>query len=334
MIGAAVIGVGLIGRRRVRVAHEHPRSRVVGVADLDVDRASAVANELGCNWTTDWQGLVSRADVQAVVVSTVNSALAPVTLAATAAGKHVLCEKPLGRSLMEAEAMVQSAERAGVVLKTGLNHRYHPAVSQAHRLATQGGIGELMWARCRYGHGGRPGYEHEWRADPALSGGGELLDQGVHVADLFRWFLGDFAQVFGWLGTHFWPMPVEDNAFALLRTAAGRVAELHTSWTQWRNLFSLEVFGHDGYLLVEGLGGSYGPERLTIGHRNPRGGAPAQEQLDFPGPDASWEAEWEDFLQAIDTGRPPLGSGRDGLEAMRLLDAIYRSARAGCAVAP
>ena len=328
-IGTVVIGVGRVGQRRARVAHIHPGSRLVGVADLDGARAQAVAAELGCEWTTRWQDLVARPDVQAVVVSTVNGALAAVTMGATAAGKHVLCEKPLGRSVSEAQHMVWSAERARVILKTGLNHRYHPALWRAHQLASEGAIGELMWIRACYGHGGRAGYEREWRANPTLSGGGELLDQGVHLVDLCRWFLGELEEASGWVATCAWPMPVEDNAFALLRSARGQVAMLHTSWTRWKNTFCFEVFGRQGYLVVEGLGGSYGAERLTIGRRAPEGGPPSEEQVEFAGPDLSWEAEWEDFLAAIANGHPPLGSGHDGLRAMRLLEAVYRSSAAG-----
>ena len=180
-------------------------------------------------------------------------------------------------------------DQAGVILKTGFNHRHHPAIWRAHELCAEGAIGPLMFIRAVYGHGGRPGYDKEWRADADLSGGGELLDQGVHIVDLCRWFLGDFAEVFGSTATYFWDLghfesagrdspraangqsvapssiSLEDNAFALLRTADGRVAQFHTSWTQWKNRFSFEVFGRDGYLRVEGLGGSYGVERLEVG---------------------------------------------------------------------
>jgi predicted dehydrogenase len=122
---------------------------------------------------------------------------------------------------------------------------------------------------------------------------------------------------------------LEDNAFALLRTADGRVAQFHTSWTQWKNCFIFEVFGRDGYVRVDGLGGSYGPERLEVGRRKMEGGSPEVEVLEFPGPDLSWQAEWQEFTSAIREGRQPLANGEDGLQAMRLIDAIYKSARTG-----
>jgi predicted dehydrogenase len=122
---------------------------------------------------------------------------------------------------------------------------------------------------------------------------------------------------------------VEDNAFALFRTAKGRVASLHASWTQWKNLFSFEVFGHDGYLIVEGLGGSYGPEWLRVGRRNMEVGSPEEEVLEFPGPDTSWKVEWREFVSAIRENREPLANGYDGWQAMRMVYAVYESARTG-----
>jgi len=201
---------------------------------------------------------------------------------------------------------------------------------KAHELAQSGKIGHLMSIRAAYGHGGRPGYDQEWRANADLSGGGELLDQGVHIVDLCRWFLGDFIQACGMLGTWFWQMaPLEDNGFALLRAAGGQIATLHTSWTQWKNLFRMEIFGRDGYLLVNGLGGSYGAERLTLGIRRPESGPPLEESWDFTGPDPSWREEWQEFTAAIREGRQPLGNGHDGYQAARIIDAVYESARTG-----
>lgn len=342
-LNVAIVGCGLIGKRRAAVARGSG-DRVVVAADIDAARAREVAKENGCEWTTDWQEVVSRSDVDAVVVSTVNKVLAPVTIAAARSGKHVLCEKPLGRNAGEAQQMVDAARKAGVVLKTGFNHRHHPAIWRAYELCAQGAIGPLMFIRAVYGHGGRPGYDKEWRADPDLAGGGELLDQGVHIVDLCRWFMGEFNEVVSFTNTYFWDLgyssgtrlqfairnlQLEDNAFALLRTADGRVAQFHTSWTQWKNRFTFEVFGRDGYIHVEGLGGSYGVETLTVGHRRPESGPPVEERFKFPGPDLSWQAEWREFTAAIREGRQPLASGEDGLAVMRLIAALYESAQIG-----
>jgi predicted dehydrogenase len=340
-----IAGCGVIGRRRAIVARDAGH-RVVAVADLDLARANQVAAECEATATTDWQRVVTRTDLDAVVVSTVNKALAPVTIAALESGKHVLCEKPLGRNAVEAERMVAAARRSGRVLKTGFNHRHHPAIWKAHELCQGGALGSVMFIRAVYGHGGRPGYEKEWRANADLCGGGELLDQGVHVIDLCGWFMGRFASAFAATGTYYWelgsypcadaafsrevrPARLEDNAFALLRTADGRLAQFHTSWTQWKNRFTFEVYGRDGYLAVEGLGGSYGTERLRVGRRRPEGGAPDETVEEFEGPDRSGRLEWDEFMNAIREGRPPLASGDDGLQTMRVIAALYNSAGTG-----
>jgi predicted dehydrogenase len=342
-----VIGCGLIGRRRAEVIRRSPDDKLVIVADVDEGRAKSLASEMGCLATTDWQEVIARDDVNAVVVSTTNKWLAPITIAALQNGKHVLVEKPMARNLTEAEQVLQAAAcHPRSVVAVGFNHRHHPAIWKAHELCNYGAIGPLMFIRAVYGHGGRPGYDKEWRADPDLAGGGELLDQGVHIIDLCCWFLGNFADAHGVTATYFWGNDggsqtvnggqrsavsgrLEDNAFALLRTADGRVAQFHTSWTQWKNRFTLEVFGRDGYVRVDGLGGSYGPERLEVGRRKQEGGPPEVEILEFPGPDLSWQAEWQEFTSAIRKGRQPLASAEDGLQAMRLVAAIYESARTG-----
>lgn len=151
--------------------------------------------------------------------------------------------------------MVAAARDNRVKLKGGFNHRHHPGIKQAKTWVNQGLIGELISIRCQYGIGGRPGYDKEWRADAKVAGGGQLMDQGMHLLDLCRWFMGDFNEAFGFLATSYWDMaPLEDNAFALLRTQKGKIASMHASWTQWKNQFIFEVFGKDGYVIVDGLG--------------------------------------------------------------------------------
>jgi len=339
-----LVGCGLIGRRRAEVLSRFPGDGMVVVADVVEASAHALAGELGCEGTGDWQQIATRSDVDAVIVATTHDWLAPVAAEILAQGKHVLVEKPMARNAEEAEAILRSASEHAIV-KVGFNHRHHAAVSKAREVFDQGVIGRLLFIRCRYGHGGRPGYDKEWRADRQKSGGGELLDQGIHAIDLCRWFLGDFGEVSSFTATYVWGAQegdtvaerssptvsagVEDNAFALFRTTAGQVASLHASWTQWKNLFSLEIFGEEGYLIVEGLGGSYGREFLKVGRRNMVGGAPQEEVLKFADVDISWEAEWREFAAAVAEGRQPLGNGDDGYQALRVVCGAYEAARTG-----
>lgn len=330
----AVVGCGLIGRRRATVAHACAVSRVGLVTDVDRSAAERLAADIGCAVASDWREAALSPDIDIVVVSTPNAYLMPVALAALEAGKHVLLEKPMGRNVEEARRIMQAAEAAKRTVKVGFNHRYHPALEQAYRRFAAGEIGALRSIRARYGHGGRPGYEREWRGDANLAGGGELTDQGVHVLDLLLWFAGEPEKVYGVLQTAVWPIePLEDNGFALLTYASGAVASFHTSWTQWKNLFSFEVYGTVGSLTVEGLGKSYGVERLLVAKRRPEGGVPETEELAFEGEDLSWAREWEDFLGGV-AGAAYWGNPGDGVAVMTALDALYRSAREGVPISP
>lgn len=325
----AIIGAGLIGRKRACALSSFDNCSLTAVADINKDRARALAAEFGGEAQTDWKHIVERKDIDIVIIATINKALLPIAVAALRNGKHTLCEKPFGRNSKESGQIIAAAKDGKAIVKTGFNHRYHPAISHAKLASDRGEIGKPYQFRCRYGHGGRPGHETEWRANKDLSGGGELLDQGVHVADLFRWFGGDFDEAFGCVATYHCDMAVEDNAFAMFKKQNGVIATMHTSWTQWKNLFSFEMFGSNGYLTIDGLGGSYGIETLTIGKRRPESGPPAEEVMTFPGSDISWEKEWKEFLLAIEEKREPSGSGRDGYLANKMIEAVYESSRTG-----
>ncbi len=318
----AIIGCGLIGGKRLRSLR--PGDQVVAVVDPAQARAQSLAAQAkGAAVLTDWRAAVARPDVEAVFVSTSNDMLAPITLGAIEAGKHVLVEKPAARAPEELTPVIAAAERRGVCVQVGFNHRYHPALQQARALFDSGVLGPMMYIRARYGHGGRLGYDKEWRADPAVSGGGELLDQGVHLIDLSRWFLGDFPHVDGHVATFFWDMPVEDNGFLFLRTEAGQVAWLHATWTEWKNTFSFEIFGRDAKLHIEGLGGSYGTERLSYYKMKPTLGPPDTTIWEYPGEDRSWHLELEAFVKAIEERRAPLVGLRDAQAALEIVHGVY-----------
>jgi predicted dehydrogenase len=327
-LGVAIVGCGLIGRKR---ASALPGGRVVVCADLARDRAEALAKAAGAEAVTRWQDAVTHPGVDVVVVSTTNDALAAVTQEALNAGKHVLVEKPAARNVAELEPLIAAASAKGVRVRVGFNHRYHPALQKAREIVDSGGLGPLMFMRGRYGHGGRVGYDREWRANPALSGGGELIDQGVHVIDLARWFLGPFTTVEGFAATYFWDMPVDDNAFLTLRTAGGQCAFLHVSCSEWKNLFSLEIYGRKGKLAIDGLGGSYGAERITWYQMLAEMGPPDTVSWEFPRGDQSWAIEFSQFVKDIHEGREPVPGLQDAKAVLETVETIYR--RSGYATA-
>jgi len=309
----ALIGCGLIGNKRL---HLLPPGSVTVACDTQLDRAKKLAAlSPGCLATDSVAEAVSRADVDVVMIATVNSALAPIALAAVRNGKHVLVEKP-------------AVNR--VLVRVGYNHRYHPAALKALEIFLSGALGPIMFLRGRYGQGGRIGYEKEWRADPQIAGGGELIDQGVHLIDLAGIFLGDFTSVEGHTATYFWKMPVEDNAFLSLRNAAGATAWLHVSCTEWKNLFSLEIYGRDAKLHWEGLGGSYGIERLTHYKMLPQMGPPETTIFEYPRGDESWKIEMAEFTEDIRTGRTPVPGLKEAKAALAVVEKIYQTSKNNC----
>jgi predicted dehydrogenase len=324
-VNIGIVGCGLIGHKRAKaLGRDH---RVVAVADTVIDRAESLARASGATVSADWRRLIANEPIEAVIVATTNDQLTPVALAAVEAGKHVLVEKPAARNPDEIAPLIDAARLSGVHVQVGYNHRFHPALGKAREIVDTGALGPLMYIRGRYGHGGRLGYEKEWRANPDVAGGGEMLDQGVHLIDLSRWFLGDFESIAGEAHTYFWDMPVEDNGFMLLRTPQGQVAFLHASCTEWKNLFSFEIYGRHGKLHIDGLGGSYGTERLSYYRMLPAMGPPETTIWEYPGDDVSFRLEFEAFAGGVRGQREGLPNLADARAALEIVHRIYGAGR-------
>jgi predicted dehydrogenase len=318
----AIIGCGLVGLKRAKALGEH---QLVIACDSDIRRAQDICSVAGSgNAVTDWKEAGAHPKADIVIVSTTNDWLTPIGLYALEHGKHVLVEKPAARSVKEIVPFLKKAQQLDMKVKVGFNLRYHPALRKAREIVDSGKMGELMFLRGRYGHGGRIGYEREWRANPEISGGGELIDQGVHLIDLARWFLGEFTIAEGFHHTYFWDMPVDDNAFLLLRNEKKQAAWLHVSWTEWKNMFSLEIYGKLGKIQIDGLGGSYGTEKLVYYKMLPGMGPPETTGWEYRGEDESWALEFNAFVEAINTGKPLNGDINDAFEALKIVDKIYK----------
>ncbi len=317
----ALIGCGLVGQKRLNLL---PPGSVTVACDLQIARAQKLAAQCpGCVATDSFEKAVGAPNVDVVMIATVNASLAPLAIQAAHAGKHVLVEKPAAISLQQLDQLGAAATHRGVCVRVGYNHRYHPAALKALEIFRGGALGPMMFLRGRYGQGGRIGYDKEWRADPRLSGGGELIDQGVHLIDLAGIFLGEFTQVEGHIATYFWDMPVDDNAFLSLRNAAGATAWLHASCTEWKNLFSLEIYGRQGKLHWEGLGGSYGLERLTYYKMLPEMGPPETTVYEFPRGDESWRLEMNEFFDDIRLKRTPVPGLCEAKAVLRVVEQLH-----------
>jgi predicted dehydrogenase len=322
-----IAGCGLIGRRRAESLGD---DRVVGCYDIDRRAAERLAGEHGAEACGSLGELTAlRPDV--VVVAAIHSALSPLACEALAAGAHVLVEKPAGISTGDVEAIRAAAHRAGRLVKVGFNHRFFPGIARAVTEARSGMHGQIMFARGRYGHGGRLGYEREWRADPRRSGGGEIVDQGMHMLDLTYWLLGPLPLHSSLLRTQFWDAQVDDNAVLLLGERGGIGDSspwglIHVSWTEWKNMFSWEIYCERAKFAVDGLTRSYGAQSLRIYRMRPELGPPDVEQVDYPDVDVSWEREWQHFAAAIRAGdgRELLGDLEAAAYAWRCVEEAIR----------
>ena len=320
--GVGVVGCGLIGQKRAKALGLG--GKLVACADIDVSRAENLARGTEAKIYQDWRELVWSPAVEVVMVATLHDSLAEITRTAAEAGKHVLVEKPAARTAADLASVIAAAAEYGVKVHVGFNHRYHRSLRKARELVDSGALGELMFIRARYGHGARVGYEKEWRSNPKLSGGGELIDQGPHLIDLSRWFLGELPVVQGFAHTYFWDMPVDDNSFMLLKTAKKQTAFLHTSCTEWKNIFSMEIYGKLGKLDLSGLGGSYGLEKITWYKMLPEMGPPETTSWEYPMGDDSWAVEIAEFFEDIRLNRVPAAGLADAHAALTIVEAIYR----------
>lgn len=321
-----LIGAGRVGQKRAHHLVDTGTGELSLVSDAVPEREAEIAETFGASIADGWQEVVNNPEIDVVIVSASNDLHAPVSIAALESGKDVLCEKPLARTAAESRTVWEAVNRTGQTLKTGFNHRHYGNVMRAKDLVGSDELGELLWMRCRYGHSGSGAISHNpWFTDTSLSGGGTFLDNGVHALDICRWFMGDFAEATGFVDTAHWHdiSPVEDNGFGVFRTEKGRVATLHASWTQWKNIFSVEIGLDKAILEINGQ------EHLTITLRENNDTYSIDREHFEVDYDESFKLDWLEFVAARNEGRPPLADARDGWKAVEMAEAVYESSKNG-----
>lgn len=293
-----IIGAGLIGTKRARSL---PKGVRVGmVCDLNLDRAKELAGECNAGFTTDWMNVVTDSAIKAIFIATTNNMLTPIAKAAIENGKHVLIEKPGARSVAELDELIAAHKNNKVVVMFGYNHRYHPSVIKIKEIIESKKYGRVMFIRARYGHGARLGYEKEWRFDPNISGGGELLDQGPHLIDLVNYLVGPMNVASGVTANLYWKAKLEDSAFFILKNDKNQIAQLSVTCVEWKNIFVFEVMLERAKLQISGLGRSYGPEVLITYEMKPEMGPPIVIESDLSEvDDLSWSRENNVFFERI-----------------------------------
>lgn len=325
-----VIGFGVVGKRRYKLLMENPVYEVVAICEPD---NLTNAQDIRVPVYKNYEELVDS-PVDAVVVCTPNNVSARIVISALRMGLHTFCEKPPGRSLAEVQEVVAEERKSpSSKLMYGFNHRYHEAVKEAKAIIESGRLGRVLSLKGVYGKSGGNNFDNAWRTKREIAGGGILLDQGIHMLDLFRYFCGDFTEYHSFVENLFWDHNVEDNVFAIMRNEQNQVAMIHSSATLWRHTFSMDITLAEGYLKLHGiLSGtmSYGRESLIIGYRqfedvtkaigNPR------EEIIYFDRDNSWKEELDEFARCILEDRAVrMGNSTDALKAMEMVESIYKA---------
>lgn len=317
-----IIGYGKQGQIRHNAIQETNCAEVVAISepsDVNVDLPNLSHDEI-----------IGREDIDAIIICTPNFLNKPLTIKALEAGKHVFCEKPPCFTGADMEEIRAAESLSGKKLMYGFNHRHHDSIIRMKEIVDSGQYGKILWMRGRYGKSVTPDYFSQWRAKKELAGGGILLDQGIHMLDLFLYLGGDFDTVKAEVSNLYWKMDVEDNAFVIVKNSeTGLVGCMHSTMTQWRHLFSLEVFLEKGYMVLNGLitsSMSYGEEILSIAKN--RSAAPAATWKDEVKTqyinNNSWRYEMEYFFNAVNNNTPiKIGNSEDALRLMRVIDKIY-----------
>jgi predicted dehydrogenase len=328
---AGIVGYGYMGKIRKKIIEESPSLQLAGICDANKDLI-VPDKTIKCKVFTDYKKLL-KTDIDLVFVCTPNAFSPEIVIESLNAGKHVFCEKPPGRDLNDIKMMIEAEKRhPDLKLMFGFNHRYHPGILEAKKMIEGGRLGKILFLKGTYGKSGGKEYLSSWRNQKEISGGGILLDQGIHMLDLFRYFCGDFNEIKGFLSRMYWAADVEDNAFVCMRNSNGQVATLHSSATLWKHCFKIEIFLEHAYLIVQGFlskTGSYGRETLIVGKRQFEDesfalGNPREEVIYFD-QDLSWSIEVEQFTGYIlNNKKVDNSSSYDALKVMEFIDTIYR----------
>lgn len=321
----AIIGYGKMGVIRYDTLKKIPGCKVKWVCEVKSTKFPSDVKS-----TSNVDDIFTDKDVDAVIVSAPNNFLKEYVIKGLSKGKHIFCEKPPGRNMAELEEMIQ-AEKKNKPLKLmfGFNHRHHESIIYTKKLIDGNEYGKILWMRGRYGKSVDENFFSNWRSKKELAGGGIFLDQGIHMLDLFLMFCDDFQEVKAEVSNLYWNLDIEDNVFAIFKNKRGQVASLHSTMTQWRHLFSLEIFLERGYITINGLktsSGTYGDEDMTIARNRskPPAAVWTEEENHVFHTDYSWEKELKVFVDSIRNNEDiPVGNTKDAYKLMKLVEMVY-----------
>ena len=353
MLHVGIVGYGVVGKRRRKYIDEHPDMQTIAVCDVRFEEDGSMIDESrvvqeykkveqysiekphtgvfgdGVHFFSNYKDLLEHQTLDILFVCLPNYLSPIVTIAGLERGLHVFCEKPPGRTVNDVKSVMDVEKKhPQLKLKYGFNHRYHGSVKRAKEIIDNKEFGDIINFRGVYGKSSIVPFTGEWRSRREYAGGGILLDQGIHMLDMFRYFCGDFSEVKSFISNDYWGHDVEDNVYAILRDQHGRIAMIHSSSTQWQHSFRLEITFMEGYLELSGIlsgSKSYGQEKLVVIPRQEDsivGSLTGKEILYLE--DTSWNDEIMEFADLIINDRPVInGSSYDALKVMELVYSIY-----------
>jgi predicted dehydrogenase len=315
-----IIGLGLIGKKRA--LNLGPKADLIAYCDL---KKKNLHTNKKIRFYKNWKDLIQLKELDIIIISTIHVFLAPILLEACKYKKNIFIEKPASIDLGLLKKIISLSKLYKNKIRVGYNHRFYPSILKSRKIIDKGLIGKLMFIKSSYGHGGRPGYEKEWRLNSKLSGGGELIDQGSHLIDLSIFFLGKVKKIKSKINNYFWKTNVDDNAFVILEFVKKYISFFHVSCTEWKNNFTFEIYGTKGKLKIEGKGGSYGREKLTLYEMKKNVMLPFITTWKFQRNDTSWQTELNEFYDDINFGREPNPNLNQAYEVLKIVKSIYRS---------
>lgn len=334
----AIVGAGAIANLRKMAIDSLAGSTLAGVFDIDPGRAQALAGSATVFTSVDQ--IAGSDAVDAVIICTPPNTHAAIAIAALAAGKHVIVEKPMAHTPEACQQMIAAARTHDRVLTVGFNHRYFPAIKDLRAAVTSGEIGELSHVRGYTGHAGLAEFKAQWMYDKAVMGGGALLDNGIHMIDLMRHVMGPVDSVYGKALNRTWQLgPVEDNGYAILTGATGVIGTIGASWTEWKGYhFYIEAYGS------KGMARAYYAPMMSMVITMDRPGGARRKRRNFYLPLIlreklkGWQStaaqtlaeEITDFI-ALTKGQDPgrIARAEDGFRAIEIAQAVYRSSQTG-----
>ena len=323
-----IAGYGVVGKKRRKYIDENPLLELIAVSDINFSENGLFPD--GVYYCTDYKKLIEK-EINILFISLPNNLAAEATILGLENDCHVFCEKPPSRTVDELKAVIAiEKKKKNLKLKYGFNHRYHDSVKKVKGIIDLGKFGKVMSFRGVYGKSSIITFGSGWRSEKKYAGGGILLDQGIHMLDLVRYFSCDYDEINSFISNNYWGHDVEDNAFVLMKSKEGHIASLHSTATQWQHRFRLEIILKEGLLELSGIlsgSKSYGSEKLKIIAREDGEsvGSQAENSFTFLN-DSSWKDEIDEFADCvINDTEVKNGTSHDAIKVMEMIFNIYKA---------